>query len=393
MAPTQDTATASGPLLMKIGERWVNVSAWKKSHPGGAASLERFCNQDATEAFYSLHSKEAVAKLDRMKTVAPPTELPEKPDATTLAFREFRAKLEADGWFERSWGWDLFYVGSILTLCAVGTLLSYSHPFIAILLIGLGMQQAGWIAHDYVHGRGGVCYFLGRSLGGLVNGFSAKWWSDKHNTHHVHTNQMGVDSDIANDPILHLWIPDESKDYFIRRYQHFYYHVVYAFLFVSWRIQSFQWSWAHGTKSELALMAINYTWIIVVLPWKVSICSVLLGGWLVSEIVTATHQSEELIEGPSFTFVEDQFRTTRDVHSDNVLFNWLWGGMQFQLEHHLFPTMPKYRYRALVPLLMKWAKENGVEYRWSPATEIFVMNFNTMKKYAAMLDAAANASS
>eukprot|EP01116_Phalansterium_solitarium_P016175 TRINITY_DN36_c0_g1_i1.p1 TRINITY_DN36_c0_g1~~TRINITY_DN36_c0_g1_i1.p1 ORF type:complete len:391 (+),score=133.43 TRINITY_DN36_c0_g1_i1:130-1302(+) len=384
MATTEDTSKSSGPLLIKVGERWVNVSAWRKSHPGGAASLDRFHGQDATEAFFSLHSKEALAKLDRMKSVAAPAELPPSPNATTVAFRKFREQLEKDGWFERSWGWDMFYVGQILFLCTLGTMLSYSYPLIATVLIGLGMQQAGWVAHDYVHGRGGISFLLGRGLGGLVNGFSAEWWSDKHNTHHVHTNQMGVDSDIANDPILHLWIPAQSKDYFIRRYQHLYYHVVYAFLYVSWRIQSFQWSWAHTSRVELMLLSLNYTWLLGVLPLKVAIGSVLLGGFLVSEIVTATHQSEEIIDGPSYTFVEDQFRTTRDVHSDNVLFNYLWGGMQFQLEHHLFPTMPKYRYQALVPLLQKWARENGVEYRWSPAIEIFKMNFNTMKKFAAM---------
>jgi len=221
---------------------------------------------------------------------------------------------------------------------------------------------------------------------GSINGFSRFWWTTKHNTHHVHTNQLGVDSDIANDPILHLWIPDESKDYFIRRYQHFYYHVVYAFLYVSWRIQSFQWSWSHGSRAELMLMLINYTWLFAILPWKVAICSVLLGGWLVAEIVTATHQSEEILEEPSFKFCEDQFRTTRDVHSENPVFNFLWGGMQYQLEHHLFPTMPKYRYAALVPLVKKFAADNGIEYKSSPATEIFMMNFNTMKKYASMLE-------
>jgi len=236
-----------------------------------------------------------------------------------------------------------------------------------------------------VHGRGGVSYVLGRMLGGLVNGFSATWWSDKHNTHHVHTNQLGVDSDIANDPILHLWIPAEHKDFAYRRFQHMYYHMVYAFLYVSWRIQSFQWSRDRSNYTELACMLANYTWLVAILPWKVSICSVLLGGWLVSEIVTATHQSEEILtESDASTFVEDQFRTTRDVHSDSVFFNYLWGGMQYQLEHHLFPTMPKYRYSAVVPLLQKFARENGLDYRSSSVSEIFKMNYRTMKKFAAV---------
>ena len=45
---------------------------------------------------------------------------------------------------------------------------------------------------------------------------------------------------------------------------------------------------------------------------------------------------------------------------------WLWGGMQYQLEHHLFPTMPRYRYRALAPRVAAWCAAHahvGAEYR------------------------------
>ena len=48
-------------------------------------------------------------------------------------------------------------------------------------------------------------------------------------------------------------------------------------------------------------------------------------------------------------FVHAQFRSTRDAVCSNPFSEWLWGGMQYQLEHHLFPTMPRYRYPALVP--------------------------------------------
>jgi fatty acid desaturase len=302
-----------------------------------------------------------------------------------MEFREFRAQLEKDGWFERDWKWDCFYVLSIVMLCSFGTFVSYHSKILGIVLIGLGMQQAGWIGHDYVHGRGKICFVLGRLVGGIFNAFSSGWWSNKHNTHHVHTNQMGVDMDIANDPILHLWLPEHSKEFPLRKYQHLYYHFVYVFLYASWRLQSLQWAVQTKDKLELFLMFVNYTWLFT-LPLEVSIGSVLFGGWLVAEIVTATHQSEEILNEISFDFVEDQFRTTRDVALDSAFMNWLWGGMQFQLEHHLFPTMPKYKYAAVVPLVKKFAKDNNIEYRVSSALEILRMNYETMKKFAAPLD-------
>jgi len=386
LSSTSSTSPLEEALVVFIKGKWVNLEAWKKVHPGGSSTLERFRGQDATDAFHSLHSKEANSILDRMKNIE--NSLPPaisqgllKPTKVATSFREFRSQLESEGWFERNWIWDFFYIALIFSMALVGTLISYQHPYIATLIIGIGMQQAGWIGHDYVHGRGKISYILGFLIGGAYNGFSARWWSDKHNKHHVHTNQLGIDEDIQNDPILHLWIPQPEKDHSLRPYQHFYYHVVYAFLYVSWRIQSIQWSISKSDKLELLLIGINYLWLLY-LPLQVSIGSVIIGGFLVAEIVTATHQSEDIISGVSYTFVEDQFRTTRDVDIDSTFMNYLWGGMQFQLEHHLFPTMPKYRYQSLKSRVKEFAKENGLEYRTSPLSEILTMNYETMRRFA-----------
>jgi len=346
-------------------------------------ALERFRSNDGTDAFTSIHSKEALEMVNKMKAVEPPKEYRDELEfPVDISFRKWRAELEKEGWFERTWAWDAFYVLIITILVVIGSIISSEYPTLAILLIGLGMQQAGWIGHDYVHGRGKVSYILGRAIGGLWNGFSSEWWSNKHNKHHVHTNQVGFDEDIANDPILHLYIPSEDKEFLFRPYQYLYYHMVYAFLYVSWRIQSFQYAWSSGNRLELLLMAMNYLWLLW-LPITVSVGSVLLGGWLVAEIVTATHQSEDMLPGLSYHFVEDQFATTRDVHMNSWFLNWLWGGMQFQLIHHLFPTMPKYRYGAMVKHVRTFAAENGVEYRTSGMVEILTMNYNTMKRFSA----------
>eukprot|EP01118_Nematostelium_gracile_P004125 TRINITY_DN14860_c0_g1_i1.p1 TRINITY_DN14860_c0_g1~~TRINITY_DN14860_c0_g1_i1.p1 ORF type:complete len:378 (-),score=108.20 TRINITY_DN14860_c0_g1_i1:94-1227(-) len=372
------------PLLVRINGKWVNLEAWKKFHPGGPESMERFRENDATDAFVSLHGPKAFEMLAKMKAVREPSNFKERPETpATIAFRQWREDLVKEGMFERNWAWDACYIGIIITLAFVGTLLAFDYPLLATVMIGLAMQQAGWCGHDYVHGRGDTSYVLGRLLGGTINAFSSEWWSTKHNKHHVHTNQVGIDDDIANDPILHLYIPAADKDVPFRAYQHFYYHLVYAFLYVSWRIQSFQTAWARKDKIELILMAINYSWL-TYLPWKVAIGSVLLGGWLVAEIVTASHQSEDMKDGQSYDFCEDQFSTTRDVHMNSMFMNWLWGGMQYQLIHHLFPTMPKYRYASMVDRIRKFALANGLEYRTAGLFEILTMNYNTMKKYAAL---------
>ncbi|CAN0455758.1 unnamed protein product [Ectocarpus sp. 8 AP-2014] len=54
--------------------------------------------------------------------------------------------------------------------------------------------------------------------------------------------------------------------------------------------------------------------------------------------------------------------------------------MQYQLEHHLFPTIPRYKYRQLVPLVRKFAEENGIEYRATPQWEIIKDNMALLKR-------------
>ncbi len=106
--------------------------------------------------------------------------------------------------------------------------------FLQSMVQGLSMQQAGWLAHDYVHGRGEACWWSGAVMvrarvglfvffcymfvssyvckyayscllvylcvrvfdmqGCVVNGFSRAWWSEKHNTHHVFPNYVGIDT-------------------------------------------------------------------------------------------------------------------------------------------------------------------------------------------------------
>jgi len=349
---------------IKIDEKWFDLTHWKTSHPGGALILEQMNGNDATDAFYSLHSREAI---DRLKRLPSSTKLPAHlaehapppPTKATVAFRKFRAQLESEGMFEKNLFWEFFYTGSVYAFAILGTYLAYTgHPILATLLIGIGMQQAGWIGHDQIHLRGGFSYWNAVCMQ-WMNGFSRDWWSAKHNTHHVFTNYIGIDADIENDPVFHLFFPDPKDDTFFRKMQHWYFVPVASMLYFSWRIQSLQQSFKTMDWKELIFEALNYIWMYF-LGWQIALGSIYLGGFLVSFIVTATHQSEEMIDpqapGTTYSFVEGQFVTTRDARTSDFFTEWLWGGMQYQLEHHLFPTMPKYRYAQVAPRVKEFAK-------------------------------------
>ena len=385
----------SDRLHLYINGQWYDLTQWQKVHPGGREILQHLNGKDATDAFYSLHSDEAIKRLSYLKPSSSlhiQYALPYiEPTDTILSFRQLRQQLIDQGYFHRSIRWELFYHLSVYLLCLFGTFCHFywNCRFLAILMIGIGMQQAGWIGHDYAHGRGVWMRWLCRTLTGFINAFSPTWWSHKHNTHHVYTNHLGIDTDISNDPIFHLFFPSTDKDVWFRSYQHLYFIPVYSTLYISWRYQSLQHVFRTWNYGEFLLMLPGYIWLYT-LGWQVAIGSILVGGFLVAIIVTSTHQSEEMLIDSSHSFVETQFRTTCDVQCDSFFMEWLWGGMQYQLEHHLFPTMPKYNYARVRPMIQRWAKENGMDYRCEPVWTIWYRNYQTLKYFASEKDKESN---
>ena len=383
--------SSSSRLRLCIDDVWLDLTHWQHQHPGGASILSHLNNQDATDAFYSLHSSDAIDRLTRLSrsSLATPTKLGDLPpvDPQTRSFRALRTRLIADGWFRRSLAWELFYLLSVYLFAALGTYFAWTaHPLLAVVCVTLSMQQAGWIGHDYVHGRGWWQRWLGRVMSGTINGFSPTWWSSKHNTHHVFTNHVGVDMDIENDPVFHLFYPTPSHDVWFRAFQHLYFVPVAAFLFISWRVQSLSHTVRTSNVQEMVLMLVNYAWLLS-LGLPIAVSGVYFAGMIVAVIVTATHQSEEMLPpvhlNPApYSFVHEQFATTRDARCGNALMEWLWGGMQYQLEHHLFPTMPKYRYAKLVKVVEEWAQGEGLDYKAESVWQIWWRNYQTMKLFA-----------
>ena len=388
-------------IRMRIDGEWYDCTGWAKAHPGGSRWLTWFDGRDATDVFYAFHSYGpqgddlAARRLAKLPRVVGPDKpamfLPEDKGVYSAlsSFRELRKKMERDGWFARDpvkEAWSLFQV---VALYASGTFLAWSHPVWAGVLIGLGMCQAGWLGHDYIHGRGKWCSMM-RRMPTLLNGHSTEWWTQKHSLHHSFTNEEQLDGDIVIEPFYYLRHPKESgrADHPLRKWQHIYGYPLLGVVFWLWRFHSLvhpregilkRW---REDPLEAALMAANYAYL-AWLPWQVAIASVTLGGFLVGAIVSATHQSEEIMPSERCEFVEGQFRSTRDAECVlGPLEQWLWGGMETQLEHHLFPTLPRYRHHQLRPILKEWADNNGMTYRCSSTLGIIKQNWSTLRDIA-----------
>jgi linoleoyl-CoA desaturase len=267
----------------------------------------------------------------------------------------------------------------------------------AALALSLGLALAGVgfnVTHDANHGSYSTRRWVNRSLRWSLDviGASSYVWRVKHNiVHHTYTNISGADSDIEQLPFLRL-APDQRRRWF-HRYQHIYAWPLYGLFAVKWQILGdVQQLWKgniEGTplpwpKGRELLgfwlgKAIFLTWA-VGLPllfqpaWQVAI-AFLATSFVLAFTLAVTFQLAHCVEEAGFSSVEalagaertewtrHQVEATVDFAPDNRLVAWFLGGLNFQIEHHLFSRVCHTNYAALAPLVKDVCDRHGVSYR------------------------------
>lgn len=129
---------------------------------------------------------------------------------------------------------------------------------------------------------------------------------------------------------------------------------------------------------------IHYAVLLTLFPLNVWVPAVFMSGLISALIVTPTHQSEKLFDDHPSDWVTAQFQSTRNAVMTNPFSEWLWGGMQYQLEHHLFPSMPRSKYPQLRERVQEFATRLEIPggYRESGEWEILKMNWELYKQVA-----------
>jgi linoleoyl-CoA desaturase len=273
---------------------------------------------------------------------------------------------------------------------------------IAPLAVSLGLALAGIgfaIAHDANHGallrgrrRNRV---LGLSLD--LIGASSYVWRTKHNgAHHSFTNVVGADADIDQLPLLRL-APDQTRRSF-HRWQHLYAWPVYGLFALRHHLFGDVVEVARGRIGgitpltrprglELALFlggkAVFWTWALVVpllvAPWWAVLATFLTCSWVLGFTLATVFQLAHSVEEASFSSVErlragpaptwavHQVESTVDFATGNRLLGWYLGGLNFQIEHHLFPKVSHVHYARLLGAVRETCARHGVRHVAQPS--------------------------
>ncbi len=263
----------------------------------------------------------------------------------------------------------------------------------------LGFAGAGLgfsVMHDANHGsysnNAKLNDFIGLTLNFL--GANAYFWKQKHNIiHHTYTNVDGIDDDIAKSPIIRQcesqkWVP-------AHKVQHLYLLPVYSLSTIFWiYIMDFTKyfgrkiyttdAWKLSTKNHITfwLTKVYYFTVFLIIPIYVWGFLPWLAGYFLYNavlglILSLVFQLAHVVENTEFEHIpldatkqidsawaEHQVKTTANFAMGNKFINWYVGGLNFQIEHHLFPKVSHVHYPALSKIVQQECAKHNLPYNY-----------------------------
>lgn len=262
-----------------------------------------------------------------------------------------------------------------------------------LLMGGLTAAIGFNVMHDGSHGSFSTSPFFNKAASFSANilGASGIMWNNKHNIiHHTYTNIDGVDDDIEIKPMLRMC--STQKKYLIHRYQHIYVWLLYTLLLIVWLFISDYTKYFRQKIGDMPLkkmstfdhfgfwMAkIGYLLMMVVLPiymvgflnWLIGFLTLtLFAGFVLSVVFQLAHTVEETAfpvpDGDSNKIENEwaihQLATTANFATRNKVISWLVGGLNFQIEHHLFPKISHIHYPAISKIIRQTCEEFNIRY-------------------------------
>jgi linoleoyl-CoA desaturase len=279
-----------------------------------------------------------------------------------------------------------------------------------ICYAGIGFS----IAHDALHGAYSANPVINRILGFTFElcGANGYMWKLTHNIiHHTYTNIPGIDEDLTVSPLLRLSPKSEHKS--IHRLQHLYALLAYGFATIFWVfVKDYKYflqkdigpykDKKHPTSEWVILFVskILYYMVMIIIPFlviKVTWWQFLIGflamNLTAGGILGIIFQLAHVVEGIDYPepdkegnmehgWIVHEMETTSDFARNNKLLSWYIGGLNFQIEHHLFPKVCSIHYPAVSRIVQELAEKYKVRYNHHDTlTEAIRSHYRMLKQY------------
>lgn len=310
-------------------------------------------------------------------------------------YTQLRQAVSAAGLLDRAYGYYAWRTTLCFALLGAAIILALRVPSawpLASIAIAFASVQVALVGHDAAHlavfkttranhALAAVCWTLTAGIG-------FRYWSDRHNRHHAQTNDLELDPDIQ-----WLRLADRARPYQTRLLLRFLpvaaplYATCLAFAF---RVESATFALKRlcGPQRvlELALLGISQVaWLVPIgwvgAAWLVTyVAAQGLAGLYLTLVIAPNHKGMPLFaKNSELSFMERQVLGSRNIRSD-ALVDFVMGGLNYQVEHHLFPTMPRVHLRSAQAFVRHACAELGLAYSEVSMRDSYSMVFEELKR-------------
>ncbi|KAL6513611.1 Delta 8 Fatty Acid Desaturase [Orobanche gracilis] len=344
-------------LWLSIQGKIYNVTDWLKDHPGGDIPILNLAGQDVTDAFIAFHPGSAWKHLDKFFTGFYLEDF--QVSEVSRDYRTLVSQFVKSGLFEKKGHgviYSLCFISLLFSACVYGVLRTdsfWSHMLSGAVL-GLAWMQVTYLGHDSGHynimltpGYNRLAQIM---AGNCLTGISIAWWKWTHNAHHVACNSLDHDPDLQHLPVFAVSsrlfqsltsqfykrkLTFDSLSRFFVSYQHLTFYPVMVVARLNLYLQTI-----------LLLLSTNFT---VCSIQHIQFC---LNHFAANVYVGAPKGND---------WFEKQTSGTIDISCSSWM-DWFFGGLQFQLEHHLFPRLPRCQLRNISPVVQELCKKHNLPY-------------------------------
>jgi len=299
-------------------------------------------------------------------------------------YSELRRRVQEAGLFEKSIRPTFagIVINTILLLGSISVFFLTQNLVILLLnavFLALIYGRFGLLSHDFGHMQ--VCKstkannIWGHACG-VVVGLSYPWWRDKHNAHHANTNHDHEDPDIEI-PIL-AYSENQAKrkqgiSMFIVKYQAWFFLPIQLLACISLRYSSWRYVLRPRKTTDFvldlflsSLHAIVYLSILFYTQqWWVALIFIIIHQNLWSVYITSifapNHKGMPILEAGTVDFMREQILTARNIRP-NPITDYYYGHLNYQIEHHLFPTLQRQHMKKARKIIKQFCKEKGIDY-------------------------------
>ncbi|EIE22578.1 fatty acid/sphingolipid desaturase [Coccomyxa subellipsoidea C-169] len=359
-------------LWVAVNGRAYDLTEYQHLHPGSALILQHVAGTDASEAFQAFKHPTS-ARLTMLKYGVGFMESAREKPRTDAAQQliQVRSKMEAAGLFRVNY-WNYVVLAAGLAVAFIAVLLCVKERWVVpgALLLSLFWQQLALVGHDVGHNQ----ILRTRSLDSMIGigitlflGASVQWWKYNHNTHHVTPNSSEHDPDIQHLPFFAL------SNQFFRNLRSTFYQATMVF---------------DNAVTKMMISVQHYTFLPMMLVarfgfYAMSTFHLLAKGrpaiykpfevaaflgfftWYLALCFCLPTWTERIlffvISHACFGIINLQMAATNNVSCPEWM-DWFHGGLQYQIEHHLYPDLPRHHLRAASAYVRPMCAKLGIKY-------------------------------